>query len=190
MTYQLIPFTWKYLTWIEDVFINTTVTDAVIFDYIMTTTLIVVAKLDNLDERLMFQIPHDFVCTAMQDGFCPAGLEIVMNIKRKMIEKVDVKDTCLSNEQVLLSVVMVMSTWVHPQIHISSEKCARDIAKQPSTLKQLKESTRHTIALHDVLLNGPISLTPADGKACILTVEFNNEAFLEYAQRKKSSWLE
>lgn len=71
---RILPFTWKYLTTKD--FVNTTVTDQVIFDALTGGSLITMVKIDESGEKISFQIPTDFVCKTMIDGFCPAGLEI------------------------------------------------------------------------------------------------------------------
>ena len=181
--YRTIPLMWKYLTTSE--FVNTTVTDEVIFDAIKGSSLSSMTKIDESGEKLICQFPSDFVCTTLRDGFCPAGLEIVMNIKDKTMERGHIKDKRLSNEQVMVAVTMATTGWVHPQIHVSSEKCAREISKNPSTLEEIKESGRHTVALHDGLLFGILSPAPVDGCQSILTTSLNEEEFFEYAQKKK-----
>ena len=101
------------------------------------------------------------------------------------MERGHIKDKRLSNEQVMVAVTMATTGWVHPQIHVSSEKCAREISKNPSTLEEIKESGRHTVALHDGLLFGILSPAPVDGCQSILTTGLNEEEFFEYAQKKK-----
>lgn len=181
--YRILPFSWKYLT--TKNYVNTTVTDAVIFDALTNCSLLTMTKIDASGEKLSCQLPSDFVCTTMRDGFCPAGLEIVMDIKEKKLEKADIKDKRLCNEQVLASIAVATSTWAHTQIHLAAEKCAREITKKPSLLKEIKESGRYTVALHDGLLFGPISPAAVGAPPTILSLGLNQEEFFEYAQKEK-----
>lgn len=108
-----------------------------------------------------------------------------MTIKDKKLEKADIKDKRLRNELVLTGLALASATWTHTPIHISSEKCARAIAKNPSELKSIQESGRFTVALHDGLLFGAMSPAPVDGCKSILTAGFNEEDTFEYSRNKK-----
>ena len=163
---RIIPFTWRYL---QPGYKNTTATDKVIFELLTASSLITITKINETGDKISFQIPEDFDCKLMC-GFNPAGLEIVMDIAEQRLEKAEIKGESLSNEYVLTSLVIAYTLWIHPQIHVSSEKCAREIQNKPSKLHQIKESSRFVVALHDALFYFPFSPGPLDEWNSFLSV--------------------
>ena len=150
---RIIPFTWKYC---QPGFRNTTITDKVIFDMITGSSLITIAKINETGDEISFRFPDDFDCKLVS-GFNPAGLEIVLNIAEQRMERAEIKGEPLDKEYVMTSLIMASGMWIHTLIHLSSEKCAREIENKPSKLHEIKESSRFVTGLHDALLYFPLS---------------------------------
>ena len=108
----------------------------------------------TVDETKTFasiKLPDD-LGIRMLNGFCPAGLHVVMHIgSRSLIKATLPSDPTerLSNALVFSSLAFALTTWVHPQIHIAAEKSAREIAQKPFELDPVRESSSY---VHETLL--------------------------------------
>jgi hypothetical protein len=135
-----------------------------VFKQITGTSLVMLITLCSDDPNtLVFTVPTTLVTVHSAFSQGSGGLRVVLDLKNRRAVGATLRSHDLSHDYRLVSahLVHVITTWVHPQLHVSAEKSVRAIAA--AGIEMLEPSTRFTFSLHEGLLCGPWSPVASDG---------------------------
>ncbi|KAH9251919.1 hypothetical protein BASA81_010123 [Batrachochytrium salamandrivorans] len=167
--YSSMLFLPMAVQWYMDAEPKRKIKDQSVFDFCTKTSMVILTKFES-DERFVFEMdPKKMPSTFDELQGCDLNtMRIVFNVETECILEATSKNgpvldsvTMGRNEILLMALRNLNAIWVHPTIHVGSEKNALEI--QAKRVEELEPSCHFVSSLHEGLLHGPLGPLSQNG---------------------------